>query len=117
MSSGGTFAFAGFVGCLEDKDGLWLQSFAVVTTEANELMSRIQPACPSFCIRKIMTAGLQGRGGAVAARSPPARRAPTRSPTLRKVLNQRYGRTMSRANIDLVLKNRFYIGTFAWAGE
>ena len=30
----------------KDKDGHWLQSFAIVTTEANELMSRIHPRMP-----------------------------------------------------------------------
>ncbi|WP_419806674.1 SOS response-associated peptidase family protein [Terriglobus sp.] len=30
----------------KDKDGHWLQSFAIVTTEANELISRIHPRMP-----------------------------------------------------------------------
>ena len=30
----------------KDKEGHWLQSFAIVTTEANELMSRIHPRMP-----------------------------------------------------------------------
>ena len=41
-----TFAFAGLWDAWKDKDGHWLQSFAIVTTEANELMSRIHPRMP-----------------------------------------------------------------------
>jgi site-specific DNA recombinase len=37
--------------------------------------------------------------------------------TLRKVLKAGYGKTMSRTNIHKVLKNRFYVGFFEWAGE
>jgi site-specific DNA recombinase len=37
--------------------------------------------------------------------------------TLRKVLKTEYGKVMSRTNIHKVLKNRFYIGFFEWAGE
>lgn len=37
--------------------------------------------------------------------------------TLRKVLKTEFGRTMSRGNIHLILKNRFYVGFFEWAGE
>ena len=46
LSSGSTFAFAGLWDAWKDKDGHWLQSFAIVTTEANELMSRIHPRMP-----------------------------------------------------------------------
>jgi len=46
LSSGGTFALAGLWDAWKDKDGHWLQSFAIVTTEANELMSRIHPRMP-----------------------------------------------------------------------
>ncbi len=41
-----TFAFAGLWDAWKDHDGHWLQSFAIVTTEANELMSRIHPRMP-----------------------------------------------------------------------
>ena len=37
--------------------------------------------------------------------------------TLRKVLKTEFGKTMSKASIDWVLKNRFYIGEFEWGGE
>ena len=37
--------------------------------------------------------------------------------TLRRVLKTEYGKVMSRTNIHKVLKNRFYIGFFEWAGE
>lgn len=46
MSNGEPFAFAGLWDAWKDKDGRWLQSFAIVTTEANELMSRIHPRMP-----------------------------------------------------------------------
>jgi len=46
LSRGGTFAFAGLWDAWKDKDGHWLQSFAIVTTEANELISRIHPRMP-----------------------------------------------------------------------
>ena len=39
-------AFAGLWDAWKDKQGHWLQSFAIVTTEANELMSRIHPRMP-----------------------------------------------------------------------
>ena len=46
LSSGNTFAFACLWDAWKDKEGHWLQSFAIVTTEANELMSRIHPRMP-----------------------------------------------------------------------
>jgi len=46
ISNGNLFAFAGLWDAWKDKDGHWLQSFAIVTTEANELMSRIHPRMP-----------------------------------------------------------------------
>jgi site-specific DNA recombinase len=33
------------------------------------------------------------------------------------MLKTDFGKTMSRGNIHLILKNRFYIGSFKWAGE
>ena len=39
------FAFAGLWDAWKDKEGHWLQSFAIVTTEANELI-RIHPRMP-----------------------------------------------------------------------
>ncbi len=42
LLSGGAFAFAGLWDAWKDEEGHWLQSFAIVTTEANELMSRIR---------------------------------------------------------------------------
>ena len=46
LPNGGTFAFAGLWDAWTDKEGHWLQSFAIVTTEANELMRRIHPRMP-----------------------------------------------------------------------
>jgi site-specific DNA recombinase len=37
--------------------------------------------------------------------------------TLRDMLKSDFGKTMSRGNIHLILKNRFYVGDFEWAGE
>lgn len=46
MLDGGLFAFAGLWDAWKDSSGHWLQSFAIVTTDANELMSRIHPRMP-----------------------------------------------------------------------
>ena len=46
LSDAGMFAFAGLWDAWKDKEGHWLQSFAIVTTDANELMSRIHPRMP-----------------------------------------------------------------------
>lgn len=40
------FGFAGLWDAWKDAQGHWLQSFAIVTTEANELMARIHPRMP-----------------------------------------------------------------------
>ncbi len=37
--------------------------------------------------------------------------------SLRKMLKSDFGKTMSRGNINLILKNKFYIGWFNWSGE
>jgi site-specific DNA recombinase len=37
--------------------------------------------------------------------------------TLRDMLKTDFGKTMSRGNIHLILKNRFYVGDFEWADE
>ena len=41
LGNGSLFAFAGLWDAWKDKDGHWLQSYAIVTTEANELMAQI----------------------------------------------------------------------------
>jgi len=41
LGTGSLFAFAGLWDAWKDKDGHWLQSFSIVTTEANELLARI----------------------------------------------------------------------------
>ena len=46
LSGGGPFAFAGLWDAWKDREGHWLQSFAIVTTEANELMAPIHPRMP-----------------------------------------------------------------------
>lgn len=46
LSSGNLLGFAGIWDAWKDPHGHWLQSFAVVTTEANELMAPIHPRMP-----------------------------------------------------------------------
>lgn len=46
MKDAGMFAFAGIWDGWRDAEGKWLQSFAIVTTEANELMAKIHPRMP-----------------------------------------------------------------------
>ncbi len=46
LSREGPFAFAGLWDSWKDKNGQELQSFAIITTEANELMSTIHPRMP-----------------------------------------------------------------------
>lgn len=46
LVNGNLFAFAGLWDAWRDGGGHWIQSFAIVTTEANELMSTIHPRMP-----------------------------------------------------------------------
>ena len=46
LSSGNLFAFAGLWDAWKDREGHWMQSFAIVTTEANELMAWLHPRMP-----------------------------------------------------------------------
>jgi putative SOS response-associated peptidase YedK len=46
LANGNLFAFAGLWDAWKDRDGHWMQSFAIVSTEANELMARIHPRMP-----------------------------------------------------------------------
>ena len=46
LANANLFAFAGVWDAWKDGEGHWLQSYAIVTTEANELMSRIHPRMP-----------------------------------------------------------------------
>lgn len=46
MKDGAPFAFAGLWDGWRDAEGKWLQSFAIVTTEANQLMAKIHPRMP-----------------------------------------------------------------------
>ncbi len=46
LANGNLFAFAGLWDAWKDHEGRWLQSFAIVTTEANELMASIHPRMP-----------------------------------------------------------------------
>lgn len=46
LANGQPLGFAGLWDAWKDKEGHWLQSFAIVTTEANELMSRVHPRMP-----------------------------------------------------------------------
>ena len=46
LTNGSMFAFAGVWDAWKDTEGHWLQSFAIVTTVANELMARIHDRMP-----------------------------------------------------------------------
>jgi hypothetical protein len=46
MTDGAPFAFAGLWDAWKDPDGGWLQSFSIITTDANELMSRVHDRMP-----------------------------------------------------------------------
>ena len=46
LANGHPLGFAGLWDAWKDNQGHWLQSFAIVTTEANELMSRVHPRMP-----------------------------------------------------------------------
>jgi putative SOS response-associated peptidase YedK len=46
LANGGMFAFAGLWDGWKDKDGRWLQSYAIVTTAANELMAPFHDRMP-----------------------------------------------------------------------
>ena len=46
LANGKMFAFAGLWDAWKDKDGRWLQSYAIVTTAANELMASIHDRMP-----------------------------------------------------------------------
>jgi len=46
MADGAPFAFAGLWDAWKDREGNWLQSFSIITTEANELMSEVHTRMP-----------------------------------------------------------------------
>ena len=46
LGNGNIFAFAGLWDAWKDGEGHWLQSYSIVTTEANELMAPIHPRMP-----------------------------------------------------------------------
>jgi putative SOS response-associated peptidase YedK len=46
LVNGNPIGFAGLWDAWKDKDGNWFQSFAIVITEANELMRRVHPRMP-----------------------------------------------------------------------
>jgi putative SOS response-associated peptidase YedK len=46
MSNGSTFAIAGLWDAWKEETGRWIQSFAMVTTEANEQMAQIHSRIP-----------------------------------------------------------------------
>ena len=46
LANGNLLGFAGLWDAWKDPQGHWLQSFAIVTTEANELMARVHPRMP-----------------------------------------------------------------------
>ncbi len=49
LANGNLLGFAGLWDAWKDQQGHWLQSFAIVTTEANELMARCIHGCRSSC--------------------------------------------------------------------
>ena len=54
----GTFGLAGiWENWKEPASGEWLRTFAIITTDANELVADIHTACPSFWRRATMRAG------------------------------------------------------------
>ncbi len=48
LRSGEPFAFAGLWDAWKDPDGRWLESFAIITTEANEIMAPIHSRMPAI---------------------------------------------------------------------
>ncbi len=46
LANGSPLAFAGLWDAWKDREGHWLQSFAIVTTEANELLAWMHPRMP-----------------------------------------------------------------------
>lgn len=52
MSDASMFAFAGIWDAWRDSRGDWLQSFAIVTTEPNEIMAKIHPRMPVILHRR-----------------------------------------------------------------
>ena len=46
MADDAPFAFAGLWDAWKDANGIWLQSFSIITTEANELMAQIHNRMP-----------------------------------------------------------------------
>ncbi len=61
LSNGSTFAFAGLWDAWKDTEGHWLQSFAIVTTEANELTAKIHPRMPVISTHATTIAGWIGK--------------------------------------------------------
>lgn len=61
LANGNPLAFAGLWDAWKDKDGHWLQSFAIVTTEANELLGRIHPDAGDSPTHGITIAGSTGK--------------------------------------------------------
>jgi len=52
LSDASMFAFAGIWDAWRDSRGDWLQSFAIITTEPNELMAHIHPRMPVILHRR-----------------------------------------------------------------
>jgi putative SOS response-associated peptidase YedK len=46
MGDGAPFAFAGLWDAWKDANGIWLQSFSIITTDANELMAPVHNRMP-----------------------------------------------------------------------
>ena len=57
LANGNLLGFAGSWDAWKDKDGHWLQSFAIVTTEDNELMAPIHPRMPCILYPRVTIAG------------------------------------------------------------
>lgn len=48
LTDGGLMAFAGLWDAWKEPDGRWLESFAIITTEANELISTVHTRMPAI---------------------------------------------------------------------
>jgi putative SOS response-associated peptidase YedK len=88
LTNGGMMAFAGLWDAWKDPaNGQWLQSYTIITTEANELMAPVRDRMPvilhpSDFNRVARREPTDSRRATCCARSPPTRWKPLRSPRM-----------------------------------